>query len=304
MPKPIVGLIFGIASAISFALMAVSVHSVSSDLPPSELLFFRAFFATAFLSFILRSKILHLFNHNAFPVWRRSVFGAISAFCYYWTLGNTSVGTATVLVDLAPIFVMILSLFLFKERIQVTQGFGVIFVIFGTILLKWRSIDPPTMFVIWIGIGGAIIAAIAYVSLKQATHKFSSSEIVWAFSITMMLLSIIQSRHTWIEPRFEHWHNITALSVFGLLGQITLTKSYQNLRTSVASAIGLTSCLWGSEFDAIFNQIQLNTITISAYIIIIIGVYFAQKSFIKLNIKQKPYNIIEKITSNNRRTVL
>lgn len=86
-----------------------------------QIVFFRAFFSVIILAFIIIFKNKQFFKIRLKDVWLFAAAGVFSIvlfnFSYYKTMALTSLSVAAVLLYTAPIFVCILSVILFREKI-------------------------------------------------------------------------------------------------------------------------------------------------------------------------------------------
>ncbi len=86
-----------------------------------QIVFFRAFFSAIILVFIIIFKNKQFFKIRLKDVWLFAAAGVFSIvlfnFSYYKTMALTSLSVAAVLLYTAPIFVCILSVILFREKI-------------------------------------------------------------------------------------------------------------------------------------------------------------------------------------------
>ena len=86
-----------------------------------QLVFLRTFFSALVLGIVLLIKDKSLFKIKLKDLWLFAAAGILSIvlfnFCYYKTMSLTSLSVAAVLLYTAPFFVVIMSLFIFKQRL-------------------------------------------------------------------------------------------------------------------------------------------------------------------------------------------
>lgn len=100
-----------------------------------QIVFFRAFFSAIILGAIILIKNKQFFKVKTRDIWLFAAAGVLSIvlfnFSYYKTMVLTSLSVAAVLLYTAPIFVCILSVILFREKITVNKITALIIAFFG-----------------------------------------------------------------------------------------------------------------------------------------------------------------------------
>ncbi|MBE6780358.1 MAG: hypothetical protein E7545_05195 [Ruminococcaceae bacterium] len=100
-----------------------------------QIVFFRAFFSSAVLGLIILFKNKKLFKVNLKDLWLFAAAGVFSIvlfnFSYYKTMALTSLSVAAVLLYTAPIFVCVLSVLLFREKITINKILALIMAFIG-----------------------------------------------------------------------------------------------------------------------------------------------------------------------------
>ncbi len=114
-----------IAAAL-WGAAGIFVRSVSdSGIKEMQIVFFRALFSVVVLGLIILFKNKNLFKVSLKDLWLFAAAGVFSIvlfnFSYYKTMALTSLSVAAVLLYTAPIFVCILSVLLFREKITLNK---------------------------------------------------------------------------------------------------------------------------------------------------------------------------------------
>lgn len=270
--RPAIGLSAGIVAAVVFAGMGLFINMSPARLPSSELLFFRGLLGALVFGVILRSSLIELASPRSRMVWARGVLGSASILTYYWNLRHASVGTATVLVDMAPVVLLVIAWIFLSRKPSALQSTAILITAVGAMLLHGSStLGTLSGIVLYAGIGGATLAALAYMTLREATREYSSQSIVWAFSVVMMAAGVIAGTSSWIMPTGDLWWFVGGAAVCGLLGQYFLTVSFRHLPTFMATALSLTSALIGSAAESYLRGTWPDATTWLAYALILFG---------------------------------
>jgi drug/metabolite transporter (DMT)-like permease len=259
-----------------FSTMALFVRIAKTDFSTSQLVFARAVFGIVLFSWFCRREVMSLFKLSSKSLWLRAIFGGGSVTCYYINLRDLPLGTATILTDLAPIFVAIFSFLFFNEKLSVKTVAGVLVAVSGAALLSSPATDSSSFCGIVIGLLGAVLGAWAYLSLKRASGTFSSAAVVFAFSVALLFVSILGD-----GPIFPMKTGANLLPVIGVvatsaLAQVLLTVSYRHLSATIASTLGLTAVLWALLFDVAVLGTELSAMALTAIVLIATGVRLTQ----------------------------
>lgn len=264
--------------------MSFIVHGYSAPYSGSQLLFVRAIFGLLILSPFVYRELPLLFSGKAKFIWMRAVSGGISAVCFFYTLQNTSTANANLLMGSTPVFVSLFSWWLFKEKVSRREIWGISFVVLGDILLHIPSEGGISFLVGAIGLLGALLASIAFLTLRQAAQTYSPNLIIFSFCFVSALASWLMSFSASALPAFA-WQAIhgwstygifAAVALSGLLAQLLMTWAFVFERGPIVTTIGRTSLIWGGLFDALFLQFRPHLIEWICYAVVIIGIILLQ----------------------------
>ena len=130
------GTLFIFAAAVMWGIAGLFVRKLSEyGVSPAGTVFYRCFFTALIIGaamltvnkngFKIHIKDLYLFSGNG-------VFSIVMFnFCYYQTMRLSTLSVAAVLLYTAPIFVMIMSVFLFNEKINAPKALAVVMAFTG-----------------------------------------------------------------------------------------------------------------------------------------------------------------------------
>lgn len=273
-----IGYVWALASAVSFGLMSWLVHA-AVELPPLWIALARGLVGLAILTPLVGRRLASVLAPNSGFLWLRAVAGALSILCYFWNLQRTSVGTAKALQDLAPVIVAAFSVLVLREDLRGRTGIGIALAIAGALAIGLRGATPPSGAVVAVGILGAFAAATAYLSLREAATEHSPELVVWMLCASSCLTSVALIASGAIDERPMPWGSIGArevalfagVALTGLFGQLWMTRAYQHLSASIASALGLTALLWGVLFEIAFSRARPAAADWCGYALIVAG---------------------------------
>lgn len=155
-----------------FGSIGIFVHEIG--LPPAIIACIRAIVGTAFLAIILgfynhRSNFAS-FRKNAVPIILSGVALAFNWIFLFEAYRNTSIPVATVCYNLAPVFVLILSPIILRERITILNVACTLGSLAGAVLISGVLTNDAANKA---GVTYAILAAILYCAVMILNKKIS-----------------------------------------------------------------------------------------------------------------------------------
>lgn len=265
------GIIYGSASAILFAIMAISSQQLPANISASEISTFRGLFTAIALLPVVFFDLKILFNlKTTRSIWIRSISGGIAVISYFFNLEHTSAANAKALSNTNPLYVAIFAFFINKERLSKLELTGLIVLIYGTFLLAWDMNQDGSKTQWFVGSIGSVFTAAAYLSLKRASGKFSPELIVFSFGLAVAFVSPFVPGQ-WSIPNAEQLFWLFIVGATGLGGQIYLTYSYIHLKNSVASALTLLQSLLLIGYDIAWSGRLIPGVGLWANTLILFG---------------------------------
>ena len=169
-----------LASAFSFSLMSLCVKQLGGRIPVAEVVFIRALISLVLSWWVIqRQGVSPWGNRRPMLIWR-GVVGTLALFCFYGAISQLPLAAATVLQYLYPTFTAALAWGALGERagkrILLAMALGWL----GVLLVAqpdWlaqltgdSAMDPLPALAVAIGITGALLTALAYVTVQAPGH--------------------------------------------------------------------------------------------------------------------------------------
>jgi len=257
-----------------------------SELSPSWILFYRMFLALPFLALIN----IYFNKQQAFKLrnGKSLLFAMIAAFAFatdmsawHWSIQYTSIANSTIIVNTAPIYVVILGIFLFKE--SVSGRFLVSFVstyvgVFGLVYFSSTKTDGA-LFGDALALMAAFMYAI-YLLIISRLGKESSINIIFYTTLFTCLFSLIPAL---IESRdFLPASKMEIINLFAMAilcqvgGQFFITYSMPKITASFGSVGLLMQPIVATIFGALIFLEYLNFTQLCFVILALVGIYFAR----------------------------
>jgi drug/metabolite transporter (DMT)-like permease len=241
-------------SALAFSLMGVCVKAVGSRLPVDEVVLARAVVSLTLSAVWLRQAGLSPWGQRRGLLMLRGLLGTAGLYCVYLALTGLPLAVATVLQYLHPTFTALLAWPLLGERPTVRVLLAVALGWLGVALLT----DPgllgggqaalPTLPVL-VAVAGALLSALAYVSVRALGRSESPLVIVFYFPLMALPLSLPPVLLRPVLPTVTEFAWLLGVGLFTQLGQLALTKGLLGLPAGRATAMSYVqvplAALWG-----------------------------------------------------------
>ena len=226
MVKPMQGAALLALSAMLFSLMGVGVREVSTSVNNESVVFFRNLVGVLFfLPLILLRGVAPLKTMRLKAHLWRTGYGLAAMYCFFYALAHLPLADAMLFTYSAPLFTPLIAWWWLKEplskRILLTTGIGLL----GVLLVAKPSsalLNGNTL----IGMATSVLAAFAFVSIREMSDTEPAYRIVFYFSLFSALASATPLTWAW-QPLSNH--ELSLLLVIGLLAtisQIVMSKAY------------------------------------------------------------------------------
>lgn len=224
--KPVQGALLLALSALLFSLMGVGIREVSSGVNNESVVFFRNLVGVLFFLPLLLLKGAAPLKTGRIKshLWRTG-YGLAAMYCFFYAIAHLPLADAMLFTYSAPVFTPVLAWWLLKEpltkRMLVTTAIGLV----GVLLVAKPSqalLDSQAL----VGLAASILAAFAFVSIREMSDSEPAFRIVFYFSLFSALISAAPLTWAW-QPLDSH--QLGLLLVIGLLAtisQIVMSKAY------------------------------------------------------------------------------
>jgi drug/metabolite transporter (DMT)-like permease len=252
--QPIRAIMLKIASVSTFMIMVSLIKVSVEHVPPGEAVFFRSFFALPIIFiWLIATKDLRTGLRTKKPVRHaiRGLAGTLGMGFWFTGLGLLSLPEATAIGFAAPVLAVIFAAILLGETIRAFRIGTVILGLIGVLII----LSPRLGNVSINGLGGgetlgaalvlasATFAALAQVSIRSLVKTEKTAAIVFYFTITSTLISLITLPFGWVIPTMSETLMLVLAGLTGGVGQILLTASYKYAPTAVIAPFDYVAML-------------------------------------------------------------
>lgn len=280
--QPLRGILFKVMSVCMFMGMASLIKAASDTVPPGEAVFFRSFFALPIILgwLALRGELRDGWKtHQPMGhVWRGLV-GTCAMGLGFTGLGLLPLPEVTAIGYAAPLLVVIFAAMFLNEDVRafrlssVALGMiGVLIVLSPRLSVGAAPKSAETLGAIVV-LMGAVLAALAQVLVRKLVATESTAAIVFWFTVTSSLLSLLTLPWGWTMPPWSMTGLLIMAGLAGGVGQIFLTSSYRFADASLVAPFDYTSMILALLVGYfIFDEVPTRTMLIGAGIVISAGV--------------------------------
>ena len=248
-----------VLSTVFFAGMGVFVKLGGNHYDFVELVFWRGIFGVIMMGGI------GMIRHESLktPYFRqhmmRSISGMTAMLAYFYAMTRLPLATAVTLNYTSPISMVLLSVFLYREKISKVTALGILIGFVGVLLLLQPSFHSDVWFAVLVGLFSGALGGWAYIQVQQLTQLHEPNwRIVFYLSVILLLVPAVYLTITrsWHPLDWGTFKFLAGMGIFASLAQWSMTKAYGEGNKFVASSLSYLTIV----FSFIFGVLILNDI--------------------------------------------
>ncbi|WP_299929248.1 DMT family transporter [uncultured Pelagimonas sp.] len=258
--SPFRGIALKLCSVFLFTIMASLIKATADLVPPGEAVFFRSFFAMPIIVgwLAIRGDLKTGFKVKR-PIghfWRGAI-GVTAMGFGFASLGFLPLPEVTAIGYAAPMLTVIFAAVLLGERLRVFRMAAVVLGLVGVVVVMWPRLsvdeidDVALLGVICILIS-AVLRALAQIHIRKLVATEETSAIVFYFSLTATLFSLLSLPFGWTWPGMSAVVMLIASGLVGGIAQIFLTASYKHAEAALLAPFDYASILFAILFGYVF----------------------------------------------------
>jgi len=245
-----------VVAGFCFALMGVLIKHVSDALAVPDILFYRSLINLVMIVVLMRRQGIGFSTSVPLLHVRRAMTGNLSLICMFFSIAHLPIATATTLNYTNPIFLALLSIFLFKEKPTWLVYVAILVGFVGIVTILHPSFSPDQYLGGIAGLCSGLLTALAYYSVGVLVKNGESElRVVFYFSLTGVVMSLL-----WLMGTgFSHITlamipTIIGFGTLGSLGQLCMTRAYGRGKALTTSALSYSTVI----FSALLSWMLLN----------------------------------------------
>ncbi|GIZ13042.1 DMT family transporter [Pseudomonas sp. NCCP-436] len=224
--RPLQGALLLAVSALLFALTGVGIREISASVNNELVVFFRNLVGVLFFLplLVLRGTRTLRTTRLKSHLWR-TIYGLAAMYCFFYAIAHLPLADAMLFTYSAPVFTPLIAHLWLKEpltsRIQVTSLIGLV----GVILVAKPS-DALFNGAALIGLTCSLLAAFAFVSIREMSDSEPATRIVFYFSLFSTLLSAIPLTWSWQPLDANQLTWLLGVGLLATTSQIFMSHAY------------------------------------------------------------------------------
>lgn len=273
------GIIYILIATLSFAMMNY-VAKLLTVFHPLQVVFFRAIgtFILIF-PFMVYYKVPIIGTHRKHLIWR-AVAGSLSLAAFFVALQRIPMGSAISIRYLGPIFGAILAFIYLKEKITRLQWFSFFIAFSGVLVLKGFDVRIDILSLILI-LFSAFAVGVVFMLLRYLGDKEHHLTIINYFMVASIIISLFFIPY-WRMPLGQEWITVISIGIFGMIGQVFMTKAFQYEEASVLAPFKYMELIYALLIGYWFLEETYTLLPLFGILLILIGmilnVYSKNKS--------------------------
>ncbi|NIY79450.1 DMT family transporter [Celeribacter sp. HF31] len=281
---PFRGIALKLASVTCFVVMAALIKAASGEVPPGEAVFFRSLFAlpVIFMWLVRRGEFLAGLRVKS-PmghVWR-GMIGASAMFLNFYALGLLPLPEATVIGYASPLLLVVFAAMFAGEDVRLFRFSAVFAGLIGVVIVMMPRItvfngapDPREQLGAMVALGGACLAAIVQLHVRNMVKSETTTSIVFWFSISCTVAALMTLPFSqWVLPNMLACIFLILAGLIGGLAQVFLTSCYRYADASMLAPFDYASMLFALIIGYVFfDEVPTTAMLVGALIVIAAGV--------------------------------
>ncbi|NEY89750.1 DMT family transporter [Tabrizicola oligotrophica] len=282
--RPLRGIGLKLASVLVFIVMAAMIKTTAAHVPAGQTVFFRSAFAIPVIVvwLAMRRELATGFKakNPIGHVWR-GLMGTLAMGLGFAGLGYLPLPEVTAIGYAAPLLVVVFAAMFLGEEVRLFRLASVALGLTGVLIVLSPRLTVLTgaaaghreAFGAMLVLGGALFAALAQVFVRKLVNTENTSAIVFWFSLTATLLSLVTVPFGWVIPTAREAMILIGAGLLGGVGQILLTSSYREADASLVAPFDYASMLFALLIGYfVFAEVPTWTMLGGAALVIAAGI--------------------------------
>ena len=282
--NPLKGIALKLCAVLLFIVMSALIKAVSDTVPPGQAVFFRSFFAIPVILIWLAWRhdlSTGLKVNSAMGHFWRGFVGTTAMGLGFAALGLLPLPEVTALGYTAPLLVVIFAAMFLDEKVGLFRIGAVMLGLEGVIIVlltRLTTLSGPTVETAQ-AVGAVLVllsatcAALAQIYIRKLVKTEQTSAIVFYFSLTATLLSLLTIPFGWVMPNLWQASLLILAGLIGGTAQIFLTSAYRFADASVIAPFDYASMLFAIIIGFVFfDEVPTQQMLIGASLVIIAGI--------------------------------
>ena len=236
-----------------FGCMGVFVKLGAHYFSDVELVFYRSFIGLLLVYAILRQQGGTIItSHWRGHLWR-GISGSIALMLFFYCITVLPLATAVTLNYTSPLFLTLLMMAIFKERLHVSLACAITLGFIGVVLLLHPTLQQNQLMPGLLGLISGLLAGVAMLNVRQLGLRGEPEyRVVFYFSLIASIISGIAMLFDTLHPvSVNNLLILLGLGSSATLAQLAMTRAYRTGKTLVAGSLSYSTVVFASLFGMI-----------------------------------------------------
>lgn len=276
LPAALRGISVMVLATVAFSTMHAAIVTVSKELHPFQIAFFRNLFGVLIFLPVIRSSGFVLWKTERVPMHLlRSALNVIAMMTFFTALAMTPLPRVTALSFTAPLFMAVLAVLFLGERMHAFRWNGLLLGFVGTMIILRPGLIPLDLGSVLV-VSSAFVWALTMVVIKRLSATESSLTITAHMVLWLSLFSLMPAVYVWQPPTITAWALLVFIGCCGTLAQLLLAESLKQADSTTVMPFDFLKLVWATAFGYfLFGQSVDAFVWIGAIIVFAASTYVA-----------------------------
>jgi len=240
-----------------------------SDMHPLQVVFFRALGTFAFIFPYMIHKRIPIIGKQVLWLSIRGIIGFISLAIFFIVIQRIPLGSAISIRYSGPVFAVILALLFLKEKVKLLQWISLLVAIVGVFVLKGADLRIDSLSFI-LALTSAVLVGAVFTIIRYLGPKEHALTIINYFMVVSLIGSLFFIQY-WRMPIGEEWIWVGTIGIFGLIGQVFMTRAFQLAETNIIAPFKYMELVYALLLGLVFLNEEYSFIALIGMTLIILG---------------------------------
>jgi drug/metabolite transporter (DMT)-like permease len=249
--RPVIGVVWMIATGFCFVAVTASVKMVGSDVPAAQAAFLRYVLGLVFLvpmipamrAATLTPRVLRLFG-------LRGLAHSLGVIAWFYAMPRIPIAEVTAMNYLNPVYVTVLAVLVLGERISVRRIVAVLVALAGALVILrpgFRELDPGHFAMLFT----AASFAVGYLLAKILADEVPAPVVVFMLSVTVTLGLAPFAFAVWVPVGWGDLGWLFLTAVFATAGHFAMTLAFRAAPLTVTQPVTFLQLIWATALGAL-----------------------------------------------------
>jgi len=250
------GVLYMVASAFGFSVMAMLVKLASARLPLGEIVFARALITLGISYAMARRAGLSPWGNQRLSLMLRGLLGFGGLTGCYIAIARLPLADASVIQNSTPLLTAVLAWWLLGEHIGWPTAFAMACGIAGVTLIVRPTGDGLDPVGVGAGLTAVVCSSSAYVTVRKLARTEHPLVIVFYFPLVATPLALPWALTSFVVPRPIDYLVLLAIAAATQIGQVFVTQALAIERAGRATTLGYLQVAFAMGWQlAVFGEV-------------------------------------------------